>query len=156
MLNANSRQESKTDYLRQEGTLNPSADKVRDPKFHEGEFFDPRDIVQVKYEMLRRVRVDGVSVTQAVDEYGFTRPTYYQAKGKFAEMGIAGLIPGKRGPRLPFKLRGEVLKFLQGQVVAGRPIGARRLSSQLRDKFGIDVHPRTIERALTVKKTLAH
>lgn len=153
-MSLNSHLESKTDYLRQEGTLNSSADKVCDPKFHEGDFFDPHDIVQVKYEMLRRVRVDGVSITQAVEEYGFTRPTYYQAKEKFETMGIAGLVPDKRGPRLPFKLRGDVLKFLKTQVVAGHPIGARRLSSQLRDKFNIEVHPRTIERALSVKKTI--
>jgi len=153
MSNPNSHQESKKNYLRQEGTLNPFADKVCDPKFQEGEFFDPRDIVQVKYEMLRRVRVEGISVTRAVEEYGFTRPTYYQVKEKFEAMGIAGLVPDKRGPRFPFKLHGDVLKFLQSQLVSGRPIGARRLSAQLQEKFGIDVHPRTIERALTIKKT---
>jgi hypothetical protein len=36
--------------------------------------------VQVKYEMLRRVSVGRVSVTEASDEYGVSRPTYYQAK----------------------------------------------------------------------------
>ena len=49
---------SKRDVLIEEGAFNPAPDKVRDPKFRSGEFFDPRDAVQVKYEMLRRVFVD--------------------------------------------------------------------------------------------------
>ena len=41
---------AKTDALLEQGTLNPTPEKVRDPKFQESEFFDPRDAVQVKYE----------------------------------------------------------------------------------------------------------
>src|ERR1700686_4001909 len=62
--------------LLEEGTLNPSPGKVRDPMFQENEFFDPRDLVQVKYEMLRRVSVEKASVTGATNEYGVSRPTY--------------------------------------------------------------------------------
>ena len=61
---------SKAQALLEEGTLNTAADKISDPKFHEGEFFDPRDIVQVKYEMLRRVRVENVPVAHAAEQYG--------------------------------------------------------------------------------------
>lgn len=143
----------KADFLRQESTLNPSPEKVRDPKFQEGEFFDPRDLVQVKYEMLRRVQMENASVTHAAEEYGVSRPTYYQAKANFQEAGIAGLVPEKRGPRGPHKLHGEVLAFLEQQVTPGQPIRARELATQLRQKFVLDVHPRTIERALGGKKT---
>src|SRR5208283_4501845 len=52
------RKRSKTDALAEDGTLNPAPEKVRDPKFQEDGFFDPRDIVQVKYEMLRRASVE--------------------------------------------------------------------------------------------------
>jgi L-alanine-DL-glutamate epimerase-like enolase superfamily enzyme len=34
--------------------------------------------------MLRRVSVENVSVTGATEEYGVTRPTYYQTKGQLA------------------------------------------------------------------------
>lgn len=153
MSRSTGHKESKADCLSQEGTLNFSAENVSDSKFQGSEFFDPRDVVQVKYEMLRRVRVDGVSITHTVEEYGFTRPTYYQTKEKFEASGIAGLVPGKRGPRFPFKLRGEILEFLQRQIVPGHSIGARRLSKLVLEKFDVKVHPRTIERALTVKKT---
>jgi hypothetical protein len=79
---------------------------VRDPKFRAYDFFDPRDLVQVKYELLRRVSLEHASVTDATAEYGVSRPTYYQAKAHFATAGIAGLVPRKRGPRGPHKLQG--------------------------------------------------
>ena len=153
MSHAGLDKDRKAKYLQQEGMLYASAEKVSDPKFREGEFFDPRDIVQVKYEMLRRVRIEGASVSQATGEYGFTRPTYYQAKERFDAAGIAGLVPGKRGPRSRHKLQSEVLTFLRGQITPGRPIGARRLALLVQEKHGIKIHPRTIERALGLKKT---
>jgi hypothetical protein len=67
----------KVQALLEEGTLNPEPGKVQDPKFHDGEFFDPHDIVQVKYEMLRRISVEKASVVSATEEYGVSRPTYY-------------------------------------------------------------------------------
>lgn len=144
---------SKVRALLEEGTLNPAPEKVGDPKFREGEFFDPRDVVQVKYEMLRRVSVENASVTDATEQYGVSRPTYYQTKAKFDENGVAGLVPRKRGPRGPHKLQGEVLAFVEQQLIAGEPIRARELAKLIRQKFGLDVHPRTIERAVTGKKT---
>lgn len=144
---------SKASALAEDGVLNPMPQKVGDPKFGEESFFDPRDIVQVKYEMLRRVSVDKVSVTQVSDEYGVSRPTFYQAKADFEDAGIAGLVPSKRGPRGPHKIQSEVLAFLKTKVIPGEPIRARELTNLVRSEFGLDVHPRTIERALGVKKT---
>ena len=146
------RKRCKADALREEGALNPSPEKVRDPRFQEGEFFDPRDIVQVKYEMLRRVRVENASVTHVAEEYGVSRPTYYEARAGFEEVGIAGLVPKKRGPRGRHKLKAEVLAFLERQLVPGQPIRARELAKLVRQEFHLDVHPRTIERVLGGKK----
>ena len=144
---------SKASVLAEDGTLNHAPEKVGDPKFQENGFFDPRDIVQVKYEMLRRVSVDKASVTEASDEYGVSRPTFYQARTDFEGAGLAGLVPRKRGPRGPHKLQGEVLAFLKAQVDPGEPIRARELTDLLRARFDLDFHPRTIERALGLKKT---
>lgn len=144
---------TKADALAKEGTLNPSPEKVSDPKFQDGEFFDPRDVVQVKYEMLRRVLLEEATVTGAAREYGFSRPTFYQARARFEEAGIAGLVPRRRGPRGPHKISSEVLVFLQQHVVPGQPIRARELAKLVCQEFGLEVHPRSIERALTQKKT---
>ncbi|RWP93660.1 helix-turn-helix domain-containing protein [Mesorhizobium sp.] len=142
---------SKADALVEEGTFNPSPEKVRDPKFQGSEFFDPHDAVQVKYEMLRRVSIDKVSVTEASDEYGVSRPTYYQAKANFDTAGIAGLVPAKPGPHGPHKLDDEVMTFLQAQLAPGERVRARELAKLVRRELDIELHPRTIERAL--KKT---
>src|SRR5215510_1647677 len=59
--------------LQEQASLNPRPQAVTDPLFHQSDFFDPRDLVQVKYEMLRRVRVEGRSVRQACLDFGFSR-----------------------------------------------------------------------------------
>jgi transposase len=147
------RTDLKTAALIEAGTLNPSPEKVSDPKFQAGEFFDPRDLVQVRYEMLRRVSADNLSVTRATVEYGVSRPTYYQAKASFDQAGVSGLVPKKRGPRGPYKLQGDILTFVKKQLVAGEPIRARELAKLVRQEFSVEIHPRTIERALGGKKT---
>jgi len=149
---SNARKRSKAEALAEDGALNPAPEKVRDPKFGEDGFFDPRDIVQVKYEMLRRACVEKVSVTEVSDEYGVSRPTFYQAKADFEDGGIAALVPKKRGPRGPHKIQGEALAFLQTQLSPGEPIRARELARRVQKELGLDVHPRTIERAFGAKK----
>jgi transposase len=144
---------AKVKALLEEGTLNHAPGKVHDPKFQENEFFDPRDLVQVKYEMLRRVSVENSSVTEATEKYGVSRPTYYQTKASFDKSGLAGLVPRKRGPHGPHKLQGEALAFVQQQLIAGQPVRARELAKLVRQKFGLAIHPRTIERAVAGKKT---
>jgi transposase len=150
----NERKRLKIDVLAQDGTLNPTPENVLDPKFREDGFFDPRDAVQVKYEMLRRASIEKASVTSVSDEYGVSRPTFYQARADFEEGGIAGLVPRKRGPHGPHKIQGDVLTFLKAQLTPGEPIRARELAKLVRNELGFDVHPRTIERAFGVKKTM--
>ena len=41
----------KHQILRQTDTLNPRADRVTDELFSGSDFFDPNDLLQVKYEM---------------------------------------------------------------------------------------------------------
>jgi len=48
----------KIQALRANGTLNPHPEKVRVAHFAEREFFDPHDLVQIKYETLRLVTID--------------------------------------------------------------------------------------------------
>ena len=139
--------------LLEEGTLNLAPEKVRDPKFQSSEFFDPEDVVQVKYEMLRRVLVEKAPVTMASEEYGVTRPTYYQSASSFEKAGVAGLVPKKRGPRGRHKLSAKVMEFLEKHVKQGDPIRARALAKLVQEKLNLKIHPRTIERALGVKKT---
>jgi transposase len=152
MTLSNDPRRAKLDALVEEGTVNPAPEKVGDPKFKQGEFFDPRDAVQVRYELLRRVLVDKRPVKEAAEEYGISRPTFYQAKAGFDKAGIAGLVPKKRGPHGRYKLRGDVMAFVEQRLVPGEPIRARELAILIRDELGLEVHPRTIERAVKEKK----
>ena len=135
--------------LKERGALHPHAEKVSDPLFHESAFFDPHDIVQVKYEMLRRVRTSTMCVTDAADAFGFSRPAFYQARTAFEHDGIPGLLPRKRGPRGPHKLTDEILTILETKRdTDGSAVPARELAAHLQATFGITAHPRSIERSL--------
>ena len=94
--------DEKLALLRQSHTLHPHPETVRDPLFTSGSpFFDPRDLVQVKYELLRRVRVDGSSVAQATALFALSRPTFYAAQAAWEQAGIAGLLPQPLGRVMP-------------------------------------------------------
>ena len=142
------RERRKLEALREQGTLNPHPKKVTDFLFQENDFFDPRDLVQVKYEMLRRVRVDKAAVTQASASFGLSRVSFYQAQATFEEHGLPGLLPGKRGPREAHKLTPEVLEFVTRTRVAQPALKFEDLAREVARQFGTEVHPRSIERAL--------
>ena len=90
--------QSKRERLRELGGLNPHPERIRAPWFRSGDFFDPHDLIQAKYEMLRHVQVDGASKAEAAALFGMSRPTFYQAEAAFASEGLAGLLPRQRGP----------------------------------------------------------
>jgi transposase len=138
----------KREALREQGTLNPRPRAVTDPLFSEDSFFDPRDLVQVKYEMLRRVQSEGHSVTDAAAAFGFSRPSFYQALSAFEGDGLAGLVPHKRGPKQAHKLTDEVLSFLV-EIRQNEPsVQTPELVRRIQERFGTKVHSRSIERAL--------
>jgi hypothetical protein len=124
--------------LQESGTVNPHAQDVQDPAFVDSEFFDPRDLIQVKYEMLRRVRTEGQSVIKASAAFGASRPTFYKAQSDLDRAGLVGLLPAKRGPRGPHKVTPEVTRFIEEMVARG---DAQRLAERIADRFGL--HPRT-------------
>jgi len=140
--------DSKAESLRQQGALNPHPQKVADPMFLRGEFFDPRDLVQVKYEMLRRVRADGAAVTDAAQAFGFARPVFYQAQALYHSGGLPGLIPQRPGPRHAHKLSDPIVDFLLQHRLRDPLVRASALSELVRKQFDLVVHPRSIERAL--------
>src|SRR5262245_13512519 len=140
--------DSKGESLRQQGVLNPHPQKVADPLFRRSEFFDPRDLVQVTYEMLRRVRVEGSSVTEVTQEFGFSRPVFYQAQALYHRARLPGLIPPRPGPRPAPKLSDRVVDCLPKRRLRAPWPRASALSELVRKHFDLVVHPRSIERAL--------
>jgi transposase len=138
----------KLEALREQGTLNPRPGEVTDPQFAQDSFFDPRDLVQVKYEMLRRVQSEGHSITGAATAFGFSRPSFYQAQSAFAVGGLAGLVPHKRGPKQAHKLTDQVLAYILSTRHKEPSMRTTELVLLIQERFGTKLHPRSIERSL--------
>lgn len=138
----------KREALRAHGSLNPHPETVTSALFQNSTFFDPVDLVQVKYEMLRRVQSESHSVTSAATAFGFSRPSFYQALSAFQEAGLAGLVPHKRGPKQAHKLTDELLAFLVATRQREPAVRTAELVRLLQERFGTKVHPRSIERSL--------
>ena len=143
---------TKRNTLRQQGALNPAADRVADPLFQQNEFFDSEDLVQVKYEMLRKVETEKKTVSHTAAAFGFSRPTFYIAQAEFEQEGLLGLVPKKRGPRGPHKLTGDVMEYVLSERKSEPRPSAVELSRRVKQQFGLVVHPRTIEKALRLQE----
>jgi transposase len=139
----------KSRALQQEASLYPHPEQVTDELFLTQEFFDPRDLVQVKYEMLRRVQSEGQAVSQSAVNFGFSRPSFYQAQAAFEQGGLPGLMPRKRGPKTAHKLTAEVLAFVRQAQQEDPSLRPAALASLIKNRYGVSVHPRSVERALT-------
>ena len=135
--------------LQAQGAAHPSPHAVTDPLFRDSAFFDPNDLVQVKYEMLRSVEKDGRAVVDAADAFGLSRPVFYVARESFHRDGLPGLLPRKRGPKRPHKLTEEALAVLAEAVreLEDMPSGTD-LAELLAERCGIRAHPRSILRRL--------
>jgi transposase len=138
--------------LRRHGTLNPEPDSVTHPLFHSNDFFDPDDLVQVKYEMLRQVHVDNSSISESARAFGFSRPSFYQAQSAYQHDGVFGLLPHRRGPQGGHKLTGDVMEFVLQQQTQDPSQTPEQLAEAVQNRFQIQVHPRTIQRRLRPQK----
>ena len=138
----------KLQSLGENGTLNTRITCVLDELFLDSEFFDPRDLVQVKYEMLRRVREDGLPVSKVSKMFGFSRVSYYQIQHAYDQQGLAGLMPRQRGPRHAHKLTEDVMAYILSNKSKNASLQATDLANRIKQQFGLSVHPRSIERAL--------
>ncbi len=144
----------KNKKLKEQGALNQHPDKVKDEFFLDStlEFFDPNDLIQVKYEMLRSVEKEGMSVTDASKTFGFSRPAFYQVQSQFKKAGVTGFVRERPGPKSPHKLTPDIVEFIKENTTEGEPLRARTLVDLIKEKFNKTVHPRSIERAILRKE----
>ena len=143
------RQDTKEAALARDGALNPHPQTVHDPLFNENPFFDPKDLVQVRYEMVRRHQVDSLPISDVAKAFGVSRPTFYKAQSALADHGLAGLVPQQRGPKDGHKISAEVLAFVDDAEggLAGSGAAAVYFGA-IAARFGVSVHRRSLERAL--------
>jgi transposase len=119
-----------------------------------GPFFDPRDLVQVKYEMLRCHHADGVPIAEAARRFGLSRQTFYLTDAAFRTARLFGLLPGRPGPKGPRKVTPDMAAFLRAQHREHPELGYADLGETAADTFGVRIHPRTVRRLLSKKKLL--
>jgi hypothetical protein len=141
-------EDPKVTALRAARCLNPHPLAVTDDRFSASDFFDPRDAVQVKYEMVRTVSVGDMSLTAAAAAFGYSRPSYYAAAAALAQGGLGALAAAKPGPRRGHKLTDDILAWADQQATAEASTRPGDLAEAIWHTFGVRVHPRTIERGL--------
>ena len=135
--------------LSAQGAMHPNPEAVADPLFRDSAFFDPNDLVQVKYEMLRSVQKEGRAVVDAAQAFGLSRPVFYVTQALFQREGLPGLLPRKRGPKRPHKLNDEAMAVLLEAIEdAGRMLKGEELAAVLAQRCGVEAHPRSILRRL--------
>jgi transposase len=146
------REDAKTTALRAAGALHPHPEAVQDAAFAEHEFFDTRDRVQVKYEMLRRHRVEGRPVTAVATAFGVSRQAFYSADAAFTTAGLPGLLPRRRGPKRAHKCSEAILEFVEGQRTTDPTVRSASVVAAIERQFGVRLHPRSLDRALARRK----
>jgi transposase len=142
------RPDPKREALRRRGALNPHPERVRDPLFTKDDLFDPRDLLQVKYEMIRRARTEELTVSEACRCFGLSRAVFYRCEAELHRDGLPGLLAKKRGPRGGHKLTEQIMKLLDRLREEDPSRGSDELARLLTERRGLKVHPRSIERAL--------
>jgi transposase len=145
-------EDPKVTALREARCVNPRPEAVTDERFLSSEFFDARDLVQVKYEMVRAVREDNVAVTDAASAFGFSRQSYYATATALDSGGLQALVPARPGPRGAHKLTEQVCAFCEQLLAADPALRPRDLVETIAAEFGVRVHPRSIERALARRR----
>ncbi len=142
----------KTQALRAAGALHPHPEAVHDEVFLRHPFFDPRDRVQVKYEMVRRHQIDGRPVTEVAARFGVSRQAFYEAAATFEVQGIPGLVPKRPGPKRAHKCSDAILDYV-ARWRAGEDVRpGERLTAAVARRFAVTVHARSLDRAVARRK----
>ena len=142
----------KTQALREAGALHPHPEVVRDDAFLSHPFFDPRDRVQVKYEMVRRHRIEGRPVTEVAARFGVSRQAFYEAAATFEAHGIPGLVPKRPGPKRAHKCTEAVVDYVERWRVGEDVRPDEPLTAAVARRFGISIHARSLDRAVARRK----
>jgi len=135
-----------TNFLQRARCLHPAPEKVHNERFQEENgFFDPKDIVQVKYELLRSCEVEGSDIASASASFGFSRTTYYKVYEAFLHGGIPSLMGRPRGRPQPIKLNEIVLGYLIAEKAKNPKLAASKIVAQVMGRYHVQISERMIQ-----------
>jgi len=142
----------KKEILISNGTYNKKHQQVKDEKFLTMDFYDPMDIVQVKYEMLKNTINGGQGVAKTAEEFGFSKMSYYNIKNAFEKKGMLALIPEKTGPKEAHKLTPQCQEYIDKYIQDNPAASSSNVAAALMADKGVGISKRTIDRYRAKKK----
>jgi len=134
------------DFLRRTRCLHRTPERVQNDRFtQQTDFFDPKDIVQVKYELLRSCEVEGRDVASACLDFGFSRTTYYKVLQAFLEGGLPALMGRPRGRLKPIKVTDVVRGYLIAEKAKNSKLSAHEMIEPLKERYQVELSERMIQ-----------
>lgn len=139
---------NKVKQLKLQRSFNKNGQKLRDETYLSSDFFDPNDVIQVKYEMLRKVEFEKQPISKVSALFGFSRVAYYKAKKDLKEGGLSNLTNKTMGPKRSHKLNQEILDFVISSRKDDSTLTLKTILDSIKVEFNVVIHRRTLERAL--------
>ena len=139
-------EQRKVDFLKCQGLLNPRPERVTHPLFETLAFFDPLDLPQVRYEMLRAARVEDASVAEACRLLGFSREYFYRLERAFMERGYVALAGSPMGRPPLLALNQEIVTFIVHRKLEEPTLSGEQLRKEILRDYKVDCSRRTVER----------
>ena len=139
--------QTKIDFLAKESLLNPKPDRIKHPLFQTTDFFDPLDLPQVRYEMLRTVRIENKSITEACRLFGFSREYFYKLDRQFKDGGFLALLNSPKAGRRPIiALKQEIVNFIIRRKLESAKLSGDELRKEIEKNYKTVCSTRTVER----------
>ena len=142
----------KEERLKSTHTFNPNYDKINDPTFASSDVLDTRDLLQVRYEMVRSVRIDKDSPKDVASRFGVSEATLRRHIRDLRDGGMIALVPDIRGPKGQHSLNDEEIQYIESYLVKHPDASGGQVHSALVQEKQSEVSKRTIERYLASKK----
>lgn len=140
--------DAKTKFLQKEGLINPKPERVIHSIFQTHDFFDPLDLPQVRYEMLRIARVERIPVTDACRLFGFSREYFYRLEREFMSRGYVSLLGSFRGRRPLIALNQEIVNFIIHRKMTTPSLTGEDLRNEIKTSYQVECSRRTVERII--------
>lgn len=142
---------NKEERLKESNTYNPKCDKVTACDFIENEVMDSRDLLQVRYEIVRAIEYDNKPVKEICSEFGVSASTARRYVRNLKEGGLIALVPEQKGPSGPTKLSKDAADFIDTYLKNNPKASGGKVHNALENRLHPGISKRTVERYLSKK-----
>ena len=139
-------------FLKANHTFNFRNDKVIASRFIESDLYASRDLLQVRYELVRSIEEGDIALDEVPDKYGVSSVTAKRYVRSFKEGGMIALVPEQKGPKGPSSLDDEALRFIDSYIAEHPKASGRKVHEALESERHLGISKRTVERYLSSKK----